>query len=495
VGPSALDSGGDLRDLGFFDALKMGLEYDEALLRDRESIFHVFARTGFTEALRLTMTEGRDLRELSMDAYMNRSEYFVNHHGNHPAMEAAKHNQADALVLLLQPMVQLSMQGRTPQLESFVHQRNRQGHTLLYAVSHHSSNLYLPLSMVLHLEHVLHGGDAEAVQTCIKESLGSSKMSKSAVKVVKRRTPGALTTWLNYARIVIVVLVIPLAIFLVDMVTDAMLVRDYFRDMRAESSGRVNEYAEICRSNLTLTCYSKVPSGAAKFHLSVLIMIFPFIFYGVEVLKYYQPFGEANYSGDNRRSALHVRAIPMEERSSEGIKNHIRRKLLWIDERCSFFLCNSKIQPLRIPGYLLVWLAWPFCVFFLTLVHRYRLESNSTSAKIDKHSENVAIYQVSMKAALFFIHPPCLDVFCSRSLDRGVRRVFPAAPPSILPLLAQLDRLLQEHRPPPGAETGGYYLHPELSVDFHRHFCAQRFLQLHHQLQEEEIRCHGHLRK
>jgi hypothetical protein len=341
--------------------------------------------------------------------YSSRVEDFINSRGNHPAMEAAKHNQADALVLLLQPMVQLSMQG-TPEafeaLNSFVHKKNQQGHTLLYAVSHHSTNLFLPHSIVLHLEQILHGGDSEEVQKCIKESLGSSKMSKAAVNVVKRRTPGATAQFLNVMRIFLLVFFIPMSFFIVDMVTDALLVGDYYGDMVDEASGRYSEAAEaaqICQTNLTLICFSRVPSGAAKFHLSVLIMIFPFVFYGVEVIKYYQSL-HSHSSANIRGRPQGVRLVGAEE-PLESLHTMVSRWFSTWDSRTSFYLFGIRFQPLRLPIYIFVWLIWPFWVFLLNLIHRMKQEGSGTSDKIDKHSENVKTYQVM---ALIYLSRPLL---------------------------------------------------------------------------------------
>jgi hypothetical protein len=67
-----VDKQSDLRQLGFFNALKIGMEYDQSLMSDRESIFHVFARTGFTEAIRLAMTGEEGEKERQCDTDENR---------------------------------------------------------------------------------------------------------------------------------------------------------------------------------------------------------------------------------------------------------------------------------------------------------------------------------------------------------------------------------------------------------------------------------------
>ena len=102
-------------------------------------------------------------------------------------MEAAKHNRADSLVLLLQPLLHLSMEMDEDMrltLDRVLHARNRDGHTLLYLVAHHQRNLFLAHSMIVHLEYLCHGCDQSEIQECVKRNLGSSKMSKETVQVI-----------------------------------------------------------------------------------------------------------------------------------------------------------------------------------------------------------------------------------------------------------------------------------------------------------------------
>jgi ABC-type Mn2+/Zn2+ transport system ATPase subunit len=70
-------------------------------------------------------------------------------------MKAAKHNRCDALVLLLHPILQEATnldEEKRRSLYELLHSRNNDGHTLLFLVSHHQKNLFLPHSMIMHLE-------------------------------------------------------------------------------------------------------------------------------------------------------------------------------------------------------------------------------------------------------------------------------------------------------------------------------------------------------
>ncbi len=78
------------------------MEHDDNMMYDGENFFHVFARTGFSLAIHQVMSlkirQGGDWDEdddFVPDLYLTDCR---NKEGNHPTMEAAKHNRSDALV-------------------------------------------------------------------------------------------------------------------------------------------------------------------------------------------------------------------------------------------------------------------------------------------------------------------------------------------------------------------------------------------------------------
>ncbi len=124
---------------------------------------------------------------------------------------------------------------------------------------------------------------------CIRTNLGSSKMSKETAQVVKERAPGPMAKVLNFFDILLFVFLIPFGFFLMDLVTDALLVSDYFSEMNNATAAAAHDVAMVeCQRNLTLSCYSKAMSARSKFSVSVAIVLFPFAFYLVEVAKYFR---------------------------------------------------------------------------------------------------------------------------------------------------------------------------------------------------------------
>ncbi len=182
AGPSSVD----LSKIDFFRALEEGAEHDLNMQYDQENALHIFARSGFTRAIHYIMTccntgSVRDALDLPANLY---GSCCRNKSGNHPPMEAAKHNKADALVLLLQPMLQLAMQTNheaEKNLDYFLHGKNGSGQNLLLLVSHHQKNLFLPHSMTMHLELQCHGNRHEEIQ--VRSLLTISRTTRTVYHV------------------------------------------------------------------------------------------------------------------------------------------------------------------------------------------------------------------------------------------------------------------------------------------------------------------------
>jgi hypothetical protein len=135
----------------------------------------------------------------------------------------------------------------------------------------------------------VHEGRHEEIQECIRTNLGSSKISRQTALVVKERAPGVTAKIVNFAEIFILIFLVPVAFFILDMVTDGLLVSDYFSDMNNATVAEMQDQAlETCRANLTLSCYGQAMRAESKFTISLSIMLFPFCFYLVEVVKYFR---------------------------------------------------------------------------------------------------------------------------------------------------------------------------------------------------------------
>ncbi len=165
-------------------------------------------------------------------------------------------------------------------LDRFLHSRNQSGHTLLYLISHHQKNLFLPHSMIMHLELISHKHKSEEIQVglsmeevedtnmtfspqeCIRSNLGSTKMSKKTAQVVKKRAPGPMTRVCKFLEIFLLVFLVPVGFFILDMVTDALLISDYFSDMNNSTAlAEHDKFVDQCHRNLTLICYKEVMSA------------------------------------------------------------------------------------------------------------------------------------------------------------------------------------------------------------------------------------------
>ncbi len=59
------------------------------------------------------------------------------------------------------------------ELAEFLHHKNNSGQNLLLLVSHHQKQLFLPHSMIMHLELLSHDHKHEEIQECIRSNLGS----------------------------------------------------------------------------------------------------------------------------------------------------------------------------------------------------------------------------------------------------------------------------------------------------------------------------------
>ncbi len=391
-----------LLQIRFFSALQVGMEHDSVMQQDRENFFHVFARTGFTAAIYQVLHQsspdpaGHDIVCATRELLFERVECCKNIYGNHPTMEAAKHNRSDALVLLLQPIINLSMQQNDHEVVSkiheFLHQSNEKGQTLLYLVSHHHGNLFLPHSMLMHLEYTCHGADSDAIQRCLHECLGSNKMSKKTLHVVKKRTPGPIAKKCKCVGIICVVLLIPLSFFLFDLITDGLLIWEYRLQMHNITYTEQHwEHVARCKSNLTLVCYSLVPDPKSKFTVSLAIILFPFLFYLAEVIKYYR----LDLGSRNRELQQKVLNSEVPSPENASLLARIRMSMIsWYDavriECLSGFTLRRIEKPLR---YVTVWLTWPFRVFFMQAISKWKLEQSKDHRKIDQYAEVQRDYQ------------------------------------------------------------------------------------------------------
>ncbi len=254
-------------------------------------------------------------------------------------------------------------------------------------------------------------------------------MSKQTVQVVKERAPGPIARLCNFLDILLFVFLIPVGFFFLDLVTDALLVSDYFQEWKDPGAHAAHEAAlDECGKNLTLSCYSSAMSARAKFFVSVAIMLFPFAFYVVEVAMYYrlktfyymQGLSQQvlmQYSSKNIASFAFLRLDDPylhddpDHRSQDRKSLYKRVRAALRDLSSRLVVLGLSVSPVNLVVGVIAWLTWPVRLFLLNLIHRIRMESSNDSDKIDRHSRNQRAYQTYASRAHLIEVCLCLSKF------------------------------------------------------------------------------------
>ncbi len=147
--------------------------------------------------------------------------------GDTPAMVAARRRNKEALMALLQPFIVFPDRR---ELDALLHRRNADGHSLLTFVAHCDKTLSAAHGVLVELESFAHQHDSHKVKECFRASLGSTMSARLSTDLFKRthhRTTRAERTFL-LIKILSLSFVVKSLFLVVDMLTDAMLVKEYY---------------------------------------------------------------------------------------------------------------------------------------------------------------------------------------------------------------------------------------------------------------------------
>ena len=167
-------------------------------------------------------------------------------------------------------------------LERLLHSKDRQQKTLVYYITHAEEKCLGPYGMIMQFEKNLHLKPSENIDKgyielnhCLKERLGSSKDTCKAVQLMNGTKGSTTTTILALlCRIIISVLILPMSLYIADLITDAFVANTYYEEQKKE-----NDTQDFCTqdsfspSKITLEDYPTCLSEW-KFYYTVLFPIF-----------------------------------------------------------------------------------------------------------------------------------------------------------------------------------------------------------------------------
>ena len=120
-------------------------------------------------------------------------------------------------------------------LSTLLHEKDRQGKTLVYYITHAEEKCLGPYGMIMQFEKNLHLGPSNndrcyaELNRCLKKNLGSSKDTCKAVELMNRTKSS--TTPVIFAlvcRILFSVLILPMSLYIADLITDAFVADTYY---------------------------------------------------------------------------------------------------------------------------------------------------------------------------------------------------------------------------------------------------------------------------
>ena len=346
---------------------------------------HLLARSNQVSAIR-DYASTREIDQLKMDLMR------VNDDGNTPAMVAALHNNKEALLALLGPFFVIP---QDEDIDGLLHHRNKKGQTLLAIVTLHMESLFAAHALLVEFEAASHNWDSYRVQKCFRNSLGSNRGAIATLALYKRikRDHGKKKFTTSTITLVVKIFGLMLLVrsfFLVlDVVTDVMLLFEYLehfdtwdsteeghvggilypgeqdiiRDpppcfasetIESDDGNPLSHYV-INKSNVSLTCYSKLISGRSRFIATLIIIMLPFLFYFFELLRF-------------------------------------RTFSKWLETKVNVGQLNSCVyyglfKPFKLLVNLVLLLAWPIVAFFRQAYYLFIYESSRDADKAGKHRE------------------------------------------------------------------------------------------------------------
>ena len=258
---------------------------------DQENCVHILSRHGRTKDFE-KLTE--NARKLGDENKMLRAFFLhTDKGGNTPIMCAALHEQSEILAKLL-----LFYYGdhKETSLKEMLHVKNNNDATILHII-HNSSKMMLgPHGILLELEKRSHMKDEEdkngflELQKCLRKNNGSSAKTMRSLKLLKETLPistkviALVCIWLCIKD-----LLLPWAMYLLDVVTDSLMVKTFYeRDWIQNDNYTIDSFSYITRSNQTCKSLIEYPrrlSGLAKCVYSITFIAGPWVFYGYEFLR------------------------------------------------------------------------------------------------------------------------------------------------------------------------------------------------------------------
>jgi hypothetical protein len=277
-------------------------------VRHGDNCFHVFAKNNYAREIKHYSDASED------NSAFTRLCLEANNDGNTPAMEAAMRCNKEALLALLQPFLVFP---NSDDLERLLHHENKEGQRLLAYVANHNKVLSVAHGIIIEMEALAHDHNSYKVKECLRTTLGSNAsaaLSKELFKNIRHKPTETVNKVEVFARVLIVTFLIRTAALFMDMLTDILLLSDYYDQWETQSEatkdlvlfpGKLGAPDDECltvqheetesgtvffhgqsKENVTLGCYPGAIKGRERFFITLILILLPTSLYFFELLRF-----------------------------------------------------------------------------------------------------------------------------------------------------------------------------------------------------------------